>query len=207
MGTLASKNPELLNKVRKPKWSDAQLAQKKAIRDEEKNQKDIVLFGNDYKKQKDKGKGTHQWSLFVRGYDGRKGNKRDDFGIEKVEFELHPDYKPNLITLTTAPFEITRDGWGVFDAKARIYTKGTETEPGEMREVTRQLDFVANGSHRKYNLKGPANQPDPRPPRAGPSQAAGAAAPEATPPGIDSTAGNLAPLEEAMEDRFALMQI
>ena len=41
-------------------------------------------MGNEHQGIKDKGDGTHRWTIFLRGHDGRKGNSRDDFGIEKA---------------------------------------------------------------------------------------------------------------------------
>ena len=125
MGTLASKNPQA--KPAKPK------EEKKKPEPPKVNVKDVVVFGNEHKGIKDKGNGTHNWTMYLRGHDGRRGNSRDDFGIEKVEFKLHPDYNPSTISCLKPPFEVTRDGWGVFDVTATVTLKKDSENHFELR--------------------------------------------------------------------------
>jgi len=58
------------------------------------------------------GKMTHRWTVFVRGEDGKADT---DLGIKEVVFHIHQDYTPSSVHVKKAPFEITRDGYGVFE--------------------------------------------------------------------------------------------
>jgi len=61
----------------------------------------------------------HSWVLYVRGEDeeGKTGLKK----IEKVVFQLHEDFDPAIVEVCSAPFQVERVGWGVFDAKVEIH--------------------------------------------------------------------------------------
>ena len=47
---------------------------------------------------------TTRWTCFVR----------PSGGVKSVRFELHPTFAKTVIVVSTAPFEITRRGWGTF---------------------------------------------------------------------------------------------
>jgi NAD-dependent SIR2 family protein deacetylase len=48
---------------------------------------------------------TTRWTCFVRPSGG---------AIKSVRFELHPTFSERVVVVDTAPFQITRVGWGVF---------------------------------------------------------------------------------------------
>jgi len=141
MGTLASRNPQAKPKP-KPKPKVAPKVEEKV------KPKDIVLLGNEHQNIKDKGDGEHRWTVYIRGPDGRRGNSRDDFNIEKVRFQLYPTYEPSLIELTRPPFEVTRDGWGTFDVAAEVFLKD-----GTTLNLVRPLDFIDKGSWKKISMR------------------------------------------------------
>ena len=93
-----------------------------------------IVFGNTHKKVS--GDMPHQWTLFVRGADGKKNTKRH-FGVEKVTFFIHQDYDPSEITIEKPPFELEpKVGYATFDVAAEITFKN-----GKKIKQARDLNF------------------------------------------------------------------
>ena len=115
---------------------------------------DILSVGNIHKEIQ--GEMPHRWTAFVRDRDGVAAK---DLGIRAVTFHIHQDYTPSEIKITAAPFEVTRDGYGVFDVEMHI-----EMHDGDTYECTRNLDFEKDLSFEP--LKGLVKQMGPKNKRA-----------------------------------------
>jgi len=59
---------------------------------------------------------NNKWKMYVRGDDV------DSF-IEKIEFVLHPSFQPSNVTVSAAPWELERVGWGFFIVHVTIHFK------------------------------------------------------------------------------------
>jgi len=79
----------------------------------------------------------HEWTLYVRG--------TDLAFVDKVVFNIHHSFTPNVITVTNAPFEITRKGWGFFNTKVEIHYK-PGMGPQNPTSVIHELSFEGNGN-------------------------------------------------------------
>ena len=49
-------------------------------------------------------------------------DKTDDF-IDRVVFKIHETFNPNVIVISSAPFILSRVGWGYFDLKIDVTFK------------------------------------------------------------------------------------
>uniref|UniRef100_A0A0A9Y8J5 YEATS domain-containing protein 2 n=1 Tax=Lygus hesperus TaxID=30085 RepID=A0A0A9Y8J5_LYGHE len=79
---------------------------------------------------------THKWSLNVKLNDESMDISQI---VSKVVFYLHPSYKPHdVVTVHSAPFKITRRGWGEFDLRIKIFFINDKNEPAA---VTHPLVF------------------------------------------------------------------
>ncbi|KAF6203757.1 hypothetical protein GE061_002092 [Apolygus lucorum] len=79
---------------------------------------------------------THKWSLNVKLNDESMDISQI---VSKVVFYLHPSYKPHdVVTVHSAPFKITRRGWGEFDLRIKIFFINDKNEPAA---VTHPLIF------------------------------------------------------------------
>jgi len=58
----------------------------------------------------------HKWKMYVRGSEIEQL-------VEKVEFGLHPSFQPSKVTVSSAPFEVERTGWGFFVVRVTIFYK------------------------------------------------------------------------------------
>lgn len=103
-----------------------------------------LTYGNLYKELDDDDK-PHQWTVFVRGSDAAKSKER--FGIDRVIFYLHADFKPNVVTVEKPPFQIMRRGWGAFEMDIDIIMLD-----GSTKQVTHDLDFDQEISHKSLKL-------------------------------------------------------
>ncbi len=71
---------------------------------------------------------THKWMLYVRGGDKDKADVSDV--VSKVRFLIHPSYHPHdLVDVNSAPFHLTRRGWGEFAARVQIHFKRARDKP------------------------------------------------------------------------------
>jgi len=88
---------------------------------------------------------TTEWTAFVR-----PTNTPD---IAYVDFALHPTFSPSEIRVDSAPWEITRQGWGEFEIGITVHFEDEGRDPaflvwelnfdgGDSREVK----FVDHGS-------------------------------------------------------------
>jgi transcription initiation factor IIF auxiliary subunit len=82
----------------------------------------LVTVGNTHRRLKKSQNGTEEWTAFVRHANG-VADPSSAMGIKQVTFTLHPDFEPNTVTVNSAPFEVTKVGWGVFDVGVEIQFK------------------------------------------------------------------------------------
>lgn len=68
-----------------------------------------LQFGNAYESLSESSRNHHKWTLYIQPL-----NIQSIFPVEKVVFKLHPSFKPHSISISQAPFRITRIGWGTF---------------------------------------------------------------------------------------------
>ena len=70
---------------------------------------------------------SHKWTMYVRG--NKENPDIDDF-VSKVRFFLHPSYRPNdVVEITTAPFCLSRRGWGEFPLRVQLHFKSALNKP------------------------------------------------------------------------------
>ena len=96
---------------------------------------DMVMVGNEHEEQST---GLHKWTVFVRGVDG----SHHGLNIEYVVFKIHQDFSPSVITVREPPFEITKEGWGMFEVDITLHFPD-----GAQQQLVWGLDFTASGSH------------------------------------------------------------
>ncbi|XP_034950043.1 YEATS domain-containing protein 2 [Chelonus insularis] len=71
---------------------------------------------------------SHKWTMYVRG------SKEEEYEISefvsKVRFFLHPSYRPNdVVEVTSAPFYLSRRGWGEFPLRVQLHFKNPLNKP------------------------------------------------------------------------------
>lgn len=70
---------------------------------------------------------SHKWTMYVRG---DKENPDISGFVSKVRFFLHPSYRPNdVVEVTSAPFCLSRRGWGEFPLRVQLHFKSTLNKP------------------------------------------------------------------------------
>jgi len=112
-----------------------------------------ILVGNEYEEVAENQatesvalpgtKNTHKWKMFVRGQDVEPD-------IEKVIFHLHPTFQPSKITVSAAPFELERSGWGTFTVRVEVHFKPALNKP--MCQFEHDLWFEPKGSSKEYTV-------------------------------------------------------
>jgi len=86
------------------------------------------------------GEPMHRWTLFVRGEDAVQSSS--DLGIKKLTVRLHKDFQPPTVRLNAPPWEITRVGWGEFEALITIHLKdGRTVETSHMLDFSQEMSF------------------------------------------------------------------
>jgi len=90
---------------------------------------------------------NHQWKFYVKFEDNSV-----DIGsiIDEIIVELHPTFPDPIITISKAPFEIEKKGWGVFNIKATIHFKDNQHKPDMI--VDHFLSFDDNGKFSTYDI-------------------------------------------------------
>jgi len=88
-------------------------------------------------------KNVHQWKMFVRGPDV-------DSIVDKVEFELHPTFQPSKVTVSSPPFELERDGWGVFIVGVKVHYKPDLNKSAS--EFQHPLNFAASLTSNEFTV-------------------------------------------------------
>jgi uncharacterized protein YegL len=88
------------------------------------------------------------WKMYVK-------IEGEDVGeyVEKVVYHLHPTFQPNLVTVTTPPFELERKGWGYFEVGVDIYFKPKFGK--DMMAVKHTLCFEHGGAETGINVDFP----------------------------------------------------
>ncbi|KAG7200954.1 hypothetical protein KM043_003314 [Ampulex compressa] len=70
---------------------------------------------------------SHKWTMYVRG---SKDNADVETFVSKVRFFLHPSYRPNdVVEITSAPFYLSRRGWGEFPLRVQLHFKSPLNKP------------------------------------------------------------------------------
>ena len=59
----------------------------------------------------------------------------NDPGIAEATFHIHQDYNPCLVSIKKPPFELTRDGYGIFDVAVDIRMKDGRRVTGKQRDL------------------------------------------------------------------------
>lgn len=70
---------------------------------------------------------SHKWTMYVRG---DKENPDISGFVSKVRFFLHPSYRPNdVVEVTSAPFCLSRRGWGEFPLRVQLHFRSALNKP------------------------------------------------------------------------------
>ncbi|XP_046813296.1 uncharacterized protein LOC124421759 [Vespa crabro] len=70
---------------------------------------------------------SHKWTIYVRG--SKEVSNIGDF-VSKVRFFLHPSYRPNdVVEVSSAPFHLSRRGWGEFPLRVQLHFKNPINKP------------------------------------------------------------------------------
>lgn len=70
---------------------------------------------------------SHKWTIYVRG--SKEVSNIGDF-VSKVRFFLHPSYRPNdVVEVSSAPFHLSRRGWGEFPLRVQLHFKNAINKP------------------------------------------------------------------------------
>lgn len=82
---------------------------------------------------------VHKWTAYVEC-------SEKDF-IERVEFHLHSTFNEGVVVVSDAPFEVERNGWGVFTLIIDVFFNTTHpaNKNGKThKEFQQLLDFTCN---------------------------------------------------------------
>ncbi|CAK69793.1 unnamed protein product (macronuclear) [Paramecium tetraurelia] len=116
-----------------------------------------VVYGNLYEKIKNNDKNQHQWTLVVKMDYNKESDrvalKNFDINnmIESVTYQLHATFRPSVVTVKQAPFQLQRLGWGTFMIPFLIKFKKEYNIPN--LTVDHYLSFQGNGSLQKQITK------------------------------------------------------
>ncbi|CAD8075822.1 unnamed protein product [Paramecium sonneborni] len=116
-----------------------------------------VVYGNYYQRINTQDKNMNQWDLIVKMEYNKSSDqialKNFDLNnmIESVTYYLHETFKPNVVTVQKAPFQLKRLGWGVFNIPILIKFKKEYNIPN--LEVDHYLSFQGDGSFQKQITK------------------------------------------------------
>ncbi|KAF2635484.1 hypothetical protein P280DRAFT_484540 [Massarina eburnea CBS 473.64] len=114
----------------------------------------MILIGNRHRLERGSGDDNqHDWTFFVR-------LSRPDL-VEHVHVNLHPTFRPPRVTLSKAPFEVRRLGWGTFTLQAVIVLKNPyvwvqsveEDEKENELKLQWTLDFEGRGRQGRVRAK------------------------------------------------------
>jgi len=90
---------------------------------------------------------VHHWKIFARSLDGSSLSPY----VEKVAFQLHPQFKPSLYVISSPPFELSMNGWGTFPLKVIIYLHAKWNVPPQ--EYVHKLCFEHGGSSASFDIQ------------------------------------------------------
>jgi len=79
-----------------------------------------LVVGNTHNIRSSTDQNCHHWKIYVRTSDT---NLNLESFIKKVVFKLHPTFSPQKISLSKAPFELSRYGWGTFHVGVHVHWK------------------------------------------------------------------------------------
>lgn len=100
-----------------------------------------IVVGNLYEEVPHRGKNSNKWTMYVslRGLASQHASSL----IDKVVYELHPTFKPSVVTAFGPTFGICRYGWGTFSVKCQVHwTRQLALRP---TEVDHYLSFEEDG--------------------------------------------------------------
>ena len=96
--------------------------------EESKRQKIKILYGNRHKIVNNPQqsfsdatrKNSHEWTAFIEVDHDRL--KPEDL-ITSVTFTLHPTFRKRIRKVSSPPFQITTQGWGIFELQIKVKWK------------------------------------------------------------------------------------
>ncbi|KAK6619980.1 hypothetical protein RUM44_006380 [Polyplax serrata] len=84
---------------------------------------------------------THKWMVYIRNKDEGKDVTKH---LKKVRYFLHESYKPHDIIDVTAPFQLTRRGWGEFPIRIQLHFVHPQNKPIDIIHNLK-LDMTCSG--------------------------------------------------------------
>lgn len=84
---------------------------------------------------------THKWMVYIRNKDGHKDILKE---LKKVRYFLHESYKPHDVIDVTAPFHLTRRGWGEFPIRVQFHFTHPLNKPVDIIHNLK-LDMTCSG--------------------------------------------------------------
>lgn len=100
-----------------------------------------IIVGNLYEEVTSRDRNTNKWTMYVT-LAGAAGEHTAKL-IEKVVYELHPTFRPSMVTATPPNFSICRYGWGTFTVECQIHWVSWLAMPPTL--VDHDLEFEGNG--------------------------------------------------------------
>jgi len=99
----------------------------------------------------------YKWTVYVRNAEEGIDNL---IYIDKVTYFLHKSYEPNhIVDVIQKPFSLTRQGWGEFVVRLRLYFKGNMNAYTDVyhnlcldKDITVGIPMVAKEQTVKYKL-------------------------------------------------------
>jgi len=114
------------------------------IEERKETGKKTLVVGNSHKSLDTLDSNSHEWTIYVTDESGKDCSTY----IEEVAFRLHPTFSPSVVTLTQAPFAVTRIGWGTFKIGVIVTFKN-----GKQMEFKHSLTFEKGGSETNYTIE------------------------------------------------------
>eukprot|EP00164_Ancoracysta_twista_P000898 GFYU01001183.1.p1 GENE.GFYU01001183.1~~GFYU01001183.1.p1 ORF type:complete len:253 (-),score=28.54 GFYU01001183.1:141-899(-) len=108
-------------------------------------------YGNRHKAVSTRSRNTHKWTAYLElvtaslGHAGETSQDPSSY-IERVDFHLHPTFSPPTVSVTEAPFKLTRLGWGTFEVDIEVHFKSFVRR--ESLSFSHHLSFEADDSSR-----------------------------------------------------------
>eukprot|EP01135_Chromosphaera_perkinsii_P001849 Nk52_evm28s211 gene=Nk52_evmTU28s211 len=92
-------------------------------------------------------KNTHKWTVYVKESTGQSDL------IRFVEFHLHESFSTPVRKITKIPFQVSEQGWGVFDINIRVHFKAPYQDT--VVQMVHMVTFPAAGQsrHREQHHK------------------------------------------------------
>jgi len=98
-----------------------------------------VRYGNLHKAVERTDGNVHEWTVFVEEVRAKEAETTSY--VKQVTYKLHPTFQPSVVTLDSAPFALSRVGWGTFNIGIEIVVVDRVTGKEAKHHFEHMLNF------------------------------------------------------------------